>query len=56
MALPVFIKSVLALCVVLVGFRIGELLRDKVSQELFRKAVLIAFFLMGCRLIINGLS
>ena len=56
MTLPVFIKSVLALCVVLVGFRIGEKLRDKVSQELFRKAVLIAFFLMGCRLILNGLS
>ena len=56
MTLPVFIKSVLALCVVLIGFRIGEKLRDKVSQELFRKAVLIAFFLMGCRLILNGLS
>ena len=56
LTLPVFIKSVLALCVVLVGFRIGEKLRDKVSQELFRKAVLIAFFLMGCRLILNGLS
>ena len=56
LTLPVFIKSVLALCVVLVGFRMGEKLRDKVSQELFRKAVLIAFFLMGCRLILNGLS
>jgi len=53
---PVLIKSALALCVVLVGFRIGEVLRDRVSQELFRKAVLIAFFVMGCRLIINGLS
>ncbi|MFK8078323.1 MAG: TSUP family transporter [Granulosicoccus sp.] len=56
MTFPVFIKSALALCVVLVGFRIGEVLRDRVSQELFRKAVLIAFFLMGCRLILNGLS
>lgn len=56
LTLPLFIKSVLALCVVLVGFRIGEKLRDKVSQELFRKAVLIAFFLMGCRLILNGLN
>lgn len=53
---PVLLKSALALCVVLVGFRIGELLRDKVSQELFRKAVLIAFLLMGLRLIANGLS
>ena len=56
LTLPLFIKSVLALCVVLIGFRIGEKLRDKVSQELFRKAVLIAFFLMGCRLILNGLN
>ena len=53
---PVLVKSALALCVVLVGFRIGEVLRDRVSQELFRKAVLIAFFLFGCRLILNGLS
>ena len=52
---PVLLKSALALCVVLVGFRIGELLRNKVSQELFRKAVLIAFLLMGLRLIANGL-
>ena len=56
MTFPVLIKSALALCVVLVGFRIGELLRNRISQELFRKAVLIAFFLMGCRLILNGLS
>jgi len=54
MTVPVLIKSALALCVVLVGFRIGEVLRDRVSQRLFRKAVLIAFFLMGCRLILNS--
>jgi len=34
----------------------GQLVAGRVSQELFRKAVLIAFFLMGCRLILNGLS
>jgi uncharacterized membrane protein YfcA len=50
------IKSSLALIVVLIGFRIGELLRQRVSQKLFRKAVLIAFFFMGLRLIINGIS
>lgn len=55
MTFPIFIKSALALCVVLVGFRIGEVLRHRVSQELFRKAVLIAFFLFGCRLILTGL-
>jgi uncharacterized membrane protein YfcA len=50
-----FLKSVLVLCVVLVGFRIGELLRDRVSQTFFRMAVLIAFLLMGLRLIATGL-
>ena len=56
LTLPVLVKSALALCVVLVGFRVGELLRGRVSQDLFRKAVLIAFLLMGLRLIANGLS
>ena len=49
-------RSALALVVVLVGFRIGELLRKRVSQEFFRKAVLIAFLLMGMRLIAIGLT
>lgn len=48
-------KSALALLIVLVGFRIGELLRHRVSQDLFRKAVLIAFLIMGLRLIAIGL-
>ncbi len=52
---PILLKSVGALVVVLIGFRIGELLRDRVSQEFFRKAVLIAFLLMGLRLIAIGL-
>ena len=55
LTVPVLVKSALALCVVLVGFRIGEMLRDRVSQEFFRKAVLIAFLLMGLRLIAIGL-
>lgn len=56
LTLPMLVKSAFALCVVLVGFRIGEGLRAHVSQQFFRKAVLIAFFLMGCRLILSGLS
>ena len=52
---PVFLKSMLAMVVVLVGFRMGELLRDRVSQAFFRTAVLVAFLLMGLRLIANGL-
>ena len=53
---PVFLQSFLVLMIVLVGYRIGELLRAHVSQDLFRKAVLIAFLLMGIRLIFNGLA
>ncbi|MEM1275823.1 MAG: sulfite exporter TauE/SafE family protein [Pseudomonadota bacterium] len=56
LTLPVLIKSVFALIVVLIGFRIGELMRGRVSQTFFRRAVLIAFLLMGLRLIFNGLT
>lgn len=50
-----FVQSIFALGVVLVAFRVGELLRGRVSQDLFRTAVLIAFLLMGLRLIAIGL-
>ena len=53
---PALIKSSLALIVVLIGFRIGEILRHRVNQELFRKAVLVSFFFLGLRHIINGLT
>lgn len=55
MTWPMMIKSALALVIVLIGFRIGELLRSRVSQEFFCKAILIAFLLMGLRLIATGL-
>ena len=56
LTLPVLLKSSLALFVVIIGFRVGEALREKVDQELFRKIVLVAFLVLGIRLIINGLS
>lgn len=49
------VKSLMGLIVVLLGFRIGELLRGRVSQEFFRKFVLIAFLAMGLRLIVAGI-
>ena len=52
---PVLVKSALAMLVVMVGYRIGEALRGRVSQTFFRRAVLIAFLLMGMRLIVTGL-
>lgn len=53
---PLFVKSVFAFLIVMIGFRIGENLRAHVSQELFRKTVLIAFLILGARLIYNGLA
>ena len=49
------VQSLFGLVAVLAGFRCGELLRGRVSQRLFRLAVLIAFLVMGTRLIITGL-
>ncbi len=55
LTVPVVLSSLLGLAFALIGFRVGELLRDRVSQQLFRKAVLIAFLIMGVRLIATGL-
>lgn len=55
LTLPVLLQSLLGLAVALVGFRVGAGLRESVSQTLFRKAVLIAFLIMGVRLIATGL-
>jgi hypothetical protein len=49
------LHSLMGLIVVLVGFRIGEWLREFVPQDLFRRIVLWAFLLMGARLIAVGL-
>ena len=49
------IHSFLALAVVLLGFRVGEVLRKHISHEKFRKMVLIAFLIMGIRLMATGL-
>ncbi|MDB2390405.1 sulfite exporter TauE/SafE family protein [Alphaproteobacteria bacterium] len=50
------IKSLMGLVAALIGFRIGEMLRAHISQEVFRKAVLIAFLIMGTRLVVNGIA
>jgi len=49
------LQSLIGLVVVLTGFRIGEILRNHVPQQTFRKIVLIAFLCMGVRLIAVGL-
>ena len=52
---PVIVKSLLGLLMTLTGFRIGEILRERVSQDRFRQIVLVAFLIMGGRLIATGL-
>jgi uncharacterized membrane protein YfcA len=52
---PVIVKSLLGLLMTLIGFRIGEILRERISQDRFRQIVLIAFLIMGGRLIATGL-
>jgi uncharacterized membrane protein YfcA len=52
---PVIVKSLLGLLMTLAGFRIGEVMRERVSQDKFRQIVLIAFLIMGTRLIATGL-
>ena len=49
------VHSLVGLVVVIFGFRIGEIMRDFVSHEFFRRCVLVAFLLMGIRLIATSL-
>jgi len=56
LTVDVFFASVFALLFVLIGFRVGEVLRKHVSQSAFRTVVLIAFLVMGLRLVYTGLA
>ena len=51
----IVLQSLTGLIAVLTGFRLGEILRSRVDQNLFQKAVLIAFLIMGGRLIAVGI-
>jgi uncharacterized membrane protein YfcA len=51
----VMLKSLLGLVVVLAGFQIGEALRGRISQDLFRRFVLFGFLVMGLRLVATSL-
>ena len=52
---PLALKSVIGLIIALIGFRIGEYFRGYIDSELFRKFVLIAFLVMGTRLLMVSL-
>ena len=47
--------SLVATLVATAGFILGQLIRDKISAELFRKLLLWMFFIMGIRMIAEAL-
>ena len=48
------LQSLIGLFFVLIGFRIGELIRNVVPQTLFKKILLSIFLVMGFRLVVLG--
>lgn len=48
------LKSMVALGFALAGFRLGEILRSRISQKNFRTIILVAFLIMGIRLVAVG--
>ena len=55
LSLQILLQSGFGLVIVLLGFRVGEMLRARVTQPWFEKAVLIAFLFMGFRLVAVGI-
>ena len=49
------LNSICGLIFVLLGFRVGELMRGHVPQEKFKKVLLATFFIMGLRLVLINL-
>ena len=49
-----FLPSLIGLGIALTGFRIGESIRKRINTELFTKCVMVAFLLMGSRLVLLG--
>ena len=55
LTLQIIAQSIFGLLFVLLGFYFGEGLRKRVTQNWFEKALLLAFCIMGIRLIAVGL-
>ena len=51
----IIVPSLGGLILAMIGFRLGETLRHRINGEMFRKLVLIAFLIMGCRLMLISL-
>ena len=54
LTIDIFLPALLGFGISLVGFRLGEKIRQNINTELFRKLVLVAFLIMGIRLIVIG--
>ena len=48
----VILPSIIGLALTMLGFRAGEMIRHKIDLEMLRRLVLIAFLIMGGRLIL----
>lgn len=55
MTWAVVLKSLVGLAMAMAGFVVGEFIRERVDQETFRRIVLVAFLIMGARLVATGL-
>jgi uncharacterized protein len=46
--------SLVGLLTAMAGFKLGARFRQRLANDTFRKAVLIAFFILGARLVVSG--
>ena len=51
----VVVPSMAGLVLSLIGFRLGEMTRAHINRELFRKMILIAFLILGTRMVVISL-
>lgn len=51
----VVVPSMAGLLLSLIGFRLGEMTRTHINRELFRKMVLVAFLILGSRMVVISL-
>ena len=51
----VMVPSIAGLVIAMIGFRLGEILRQHINRELFRKLILLAFLILGGRLVVTSL-
>lgn len=55
LSIDIALQSMIGLAISLASFRIGEYIRQFLDTELFRKAVMVAFLIMGSRLVVVSL-